>query len=292
MRRAPRVLPALVTPFDRRGEIDLDAHRHNLAVLGAQGVAGFLIAGSTGEGPLLEPGEREALTAAARRAVPRAFLLGGIAAESSRNALRQAEEHAAGGADAVLALTPTTVVRGRHELVAGFFADLADRSALPVLLYGFPRLTGYELPVDVVAELAGHPNVAGMKDSGGDPVRAAAIVGAVPEHFLLFTGSSAAISLAVGAGAFGAITASANHLPTLVAEVVRRARRSPANAAGAQRRLTTAAAGIERFGIPGTKAAAALAGLRPGSVRSPLRPLRRGEASAVKAAWAAARDAG
>ena len=288
MRRPPRMLPALVTPFDRRGETDLDAHRHNLAVLSDRGVAGFLIAGSTGEGPLLEPGEREALTGAARRALPRAFLLGGIAAESSRAALRQAEEHAAGGADAVLALAPTTVVRGRHELVAGFFADLADHSPLPVLLYSFPRLTAYEIPLEVIAGLAAHPNVAGMKDSGGEPVRAAAVVSATPERFLLFTGASAAVSLAVAAGAYGAITASANHLPGLVAEVVRRARRSPANAAGAQRTLTTAAAAIERYGIPGTKAAAALAGLRPGSARAPLRPLRRSEAAAVRSAWEAA----
>ena len=70
-----------------------------------------------------------------------------------------------GGADAVLAMTPTTLVRHRPDLVEGFFSDLADAAPLPVFLYSVPKVTAYELPLDVAIRLAAHGNVAGMKDS-------------------------------------------------------------------------------------------------------------------------------
>ena len=66
MRTPPRLLPALVTPFTRSGDLDLAAHRYNLTFLTSQGIKGFLIAGSTGEGPYLEPGERLSLLEVAR----------------------------------------------------------------------------------------------------------------------------------------------------------------------------------------------------------------------------------
>jgi dihydrodipicolinate synthase/N-acetylneuraminate lyase len=281
-------MPALITPFTRSGSIDIDAHRRNVVALAQRGVRGFLVGGSTGEGPFLESGERERLTAAARETAPGAFLLAGITAPSLRMALGQIGEAHAAGADAVLVLSPTALLGGRHDLVEGFFADVADAAPLPTFLYSHPKGTGYEIPLEVIAALAAHHNVAGMKDSGGDPIRAAAILTQAPPQFLLYAGSSPAIALSRAAGAHGAIAASANHLPELVREVVERAGRSPRAAAAAQAALTTASTAVERFGIAGTKAAARLAGLEPGTLRRPLRPLTRSQARAVEAAWSAA----
>lgn len=270
----PRVLPALVTPFTRRGELDLEAHRHNLHLLASQGVAGFLVAGSTGEGPYLEPGEREALVTTARAELGKGtFLMCGVAAETRRVAEEQVAEASRGGADAVLVLTPTTLVRNRHQAVVRFYKDLAGRAPLPVFLYSVPPVTAYELPESAVAELASHPNIAGMKDSGGNAVRLGRVVTATPGDFLLFNGSTPAICLAVGAGAFGAITASTNYAAELITELVNRARRSVAAARPLQAPLTALAAAVESHGIPGTKAAAAAAGLQPGYPRAPLRAL-------------------
>src|SRR5665811_1671533 len=102
MKFLPRLLPALLTPFARSGVLDLDANRHNLTALAGQGAKGFLIAGSTGEGPYLEPGERTALLETARDTLGNnPFLLCGISAETTRMALAQAAEAEAGGVDAV-----------------------------------------------------------------------------------------------------------------------------------------------------------------------------------------------
>lgn len=266
-------MPALITPFTRSGAVDEDAVAHNVALLWERGVRGFLLAGSNGEGPYLEPGERATLCTIAREAAPQAFLLCGVAAESLRMALTQAEEAARGGADAALVLSPTTLVRGRHHLVAGYFADVADRADLPVFLYSVPGVTAYDLPLEVVIELAGHRNIAGMKDSGGHPVKAAAIVTGAPEGFVLYVGSSPALTQSVAVGARGGITSSANYAPVLVGRVIDAARRSVRSALPVQRRLTRLSAAIEVHGVAGVKAAAAEAGLRAGIPRLPLRPL-------------------
>ncbi|MCJ7725147.1 MAG: dihydrodipicolinate synthase family protein, partial [Acidimicrobiia bacterium] len=283
----PRLMPALITPFTESGEIDLDAHASNVATLADRGIPGFLIAGSTGEGPYLEPGERRRLIETARAAAPHAYLMGGVGAESLRGALTQATEAAEGGADAVLAMTPTSLVRGRDALVGGFYRDVADRSPLPVFLYSVPKLTGYELPTEVVADLSSHPAVAGMKDSGGQPVRIPALLEGAAGEFDLYAGATPALSLSIAAGARGGITASSNYAYGLALAVVEAASASPGDAAAAQARLTRVATAVERHGIAGVKAAAALIGLQAGSLRRPLVGLPPADLEAVRAILAA-----
>ena len=136
-------MPALITPFAAAGDIDFDAHRHNVQALEDMGVEGFLIAGSNGEGPYLDPGERHELVTATREELgDETFILCGVAAQSLRQAQAQLAEAQDSGADAALVLTPTTLVRGNDHAVRGFFEDLADWSPLPILLYAFQRGSG------------------------------------------------------------------------------------------------------------------------------------------------------
>ncbi|MEN8235086.1 MAG: dihydrodipicolinate synthase family protein, partial [Actinomycetota bacterium] len=149
MRTPPTTMPALITPFGRDDSIDTGAHRHNLALLTERGVRGFLIGGSTGQGPYLEPGERSVLVRTARDELGEApFLLVGISAQSVRQAIRQIRELDGAGADAILVVTPTFLLRADHGLVISFFHAVADASTLPVFLYTVPAVTSYELSVD------------------------------------------------------------------------------------------------------------------------------------------------
>jgi len=284
----PRIMPALVTPFTRGGDIDLDAHAHNVGALWGRGVRGFLLGGSTGEGPYLEPGERRSLIEAARQVRRRAHLVCGIAAESLRGALSQIEEAAEGGADAVLVMTPTTLVRRRPDAVPPFFMDVADRAPLPVLMYSVPAVTAYELPTDAAIALSHHENIVGMKDSGGNAVRATEIVGRAADGFHLHIGASAALALSIGGGAFGAITASANYAPGLNIAVANAARRSARSAAPHQAVLTELSAAIERRGLGAVKAAAGAIGLEAGRPRRPMPPATAADRRAVTAALQAA----
>jgi len=263
-------MPALITPFNRSGTLDLGAHRSNTARMSDLGIGGMLIAGSTGEGPYLERGERRSLVASARETAGRAFLLCGVHAETVRSATASMQEAAEGGADAVLVVTPTTLVRHRPDLIEAFFKKVIDAAPLPVLLYSVPKVTGVELAESSVATLSVRLEVVGMKDSGGDPIRASRIIGAVPDGFALFAGATGAISLSVGGGAHGAITASANYAPRLVRDTVTAARHSLRSAAPLQSRLSTVAATIEQHGIPAVKYAARRVGFAPGHSRDPL----------------------
>ncbi|MFQ5948407.1 MAG: dihydrodipicolinate synthase family protein [Acidimicrobiia bacterium] len=272
MRVPPRVMPALVTPFRRNGGLDLNAHQHNLELLWRREVRGFVIGGSNGEGPYLETGDRARLLETARSELGgRAFLICGVVAESMRTALAQADEAAGAGADALLVLTPTSLIRGRDDAVAGFYLDLADQAPLPILLYSVPMVTGYELAPAAFERAVAHPNIAGIKDSGGHPVRIAALADLAPPGFALYVGASPAVALSVAAGARGAITGSVNYATGLVRETVARAVRSVSRAAATQERLTRLSLTVDRHGIPGVKVAAAAAGLRPGYPRRPLR---------------------
>jgi len=279
MHDLPDYLPALITPFTQRGEIDAKAHTHNLRVLADRGIEGFLVGGSNGEGPYLEPGERERLIKAGRRR--KTHLMCGIGAESTRMALAQVAEATEGGADSLLVLTPTTLTRGRDDAVVDFYRAVADRAKVPILLYSVPSVTGYSLPVELVARLSRHNNVIGMKDSSGDVVRLQSIIDATPGDFALYSGASKALTAAIAVGCYGAITGSGNYAPELVMSTMAMARTDIAKARKSQKKLSTLSADIEAYGVPGVKAAAQAAGLKPGYPRQPLTRLARGVETSI-----------
>lgn len=279
MRTPPKLMPALITPFGRNGSLDIASHETNLTTLYAKGLQGFLIAGSTGEGPYLEPGEREALTRAARRSLGEdVYVLCGVHAQSVRQGKKLVAEAGTGGADAVLVTTPTSLARGNHEAIESYYLDLVEDSPIPMFLSSVPAVTGYEIPTDSVRRLATHPNTVGLKDSGGRPVRIQELRRAIDEPFVTYAGASGALAPSMAAGSYGAITASANYAFQLVAEIIDAPTQGDADAA--QQKLTSIVRKVESHGIPGTKCAAAAAGLRAGYPRSPLRPV----AAAVRAA--------
>ena len=279
MRPLPRYMPALITPFTQRGEIDTKAHTHNMRALADRGIEGFVIAGSNGEGPYLEPGERETLVKAGRRR--NAHFMVGIASESTRGALSQVAEATEGGADTLLVLTPTTLARGRDDAVVHFYRAVADRANVPVLLYSVPGVTSYNLPIELVARLSRHENIIGMKDSSGDVVRLQSILDSVPHDFVLYSGASKAVTAAMAVGCYGAITGSGNYAPELVRKLVEKAAQSPGAVRRDQKRLSSLSGDVEAHGIPGVKAAARAAGLEPGYPRAPLTRLSRGVETSI-----------
>jgi dihydrodipicolinate synthase/N-acetylneuraminate lyase len=279
MRTPPRTLPALITPFDAGGAIDEDAHRHNLTTMTGRGVEGFVIAGSTGHGPYLLPGERSTLVGHGRDTLGKeTFLVCGIQAESLAQAMQQIAEAEDAGADAALVMTPTTLIRGNDEKVAFFYRELADASPLPVFLYSVPSTTGYQLPIETVVELADHRNIVGLKDSGAEANRVVPLAEAIEDGFVVMAGSSKVVNEFVLHGAHGAITAAGNYGDDLVLEAL--------DNEYAQERLTHLSEAVQRFGLAGTYAAAEATGLSPGSMRLPLQPLEGPELAAVNALFA------
>ena len=272
-------MPALITPFERSGALDEKAHVGNVRNLAERGIEGFVLGGSNGEGPYLETGERGRLVKSIRRR--KTHIMAGVAAESLRAALATVNEVTEAGADTVLVMTPTTLARGREDAVGYFYKKIADDSPVPVFLYSVPMITAYSMPISTIQKLAKHPNIVGMKDSSGDVVRLQSILDATPRGFILYSGSSRALTAAMAVGCHGAITGSGNYAPELVLETIEKARQNPIEARKLQKRLSSLSADIESHGVPGVKAAAKAAGLDPGYPREPLTRVPRGVETSI-----------
>lgn len=174
------IFPALTTPFYSDGRLYLRKLEHNVERYSRTPVAGLVVLGSTGEAVMLSDEEsRTVLRTASETAAREKVLLAGVARESMIETLRLAEFAADQHYDAVLVRTPHYYgpQMGHTEMLT-YYRTLADRSPLPVVLYNIPKFTHYELPAEVIAELAQHPNIIGLKDSGGSVKRIAAVVAA------------------------------------------------------------------------------------------------------------------
>jgi 4-hydroxy-2-oxoglutarate aldolase len=172
------IFPAATTPFYPDERLYLKKLEHNVERYSRTPVAGITILGSTGEAVMLSDDEsRQVLRHAREAAAPEKVLIAGVARESVAETLRLAEYAAEQQYDAVLARTPNYYPYGALEMLT-YYRALADRSPLPVVIYSIPKFTRYEIPVEVVAELAQHPNIVGIKDSSGSVDRIATLVSA------------------------------------------------------------------------------------------------------------------
>jgi dihydrodipicolinate synthase/N-acetylneuraminate lyase len=178
------VFPAITTPFYPDGRLYLRKLEHNVEHYSRTPAAGIVVLGSTGEAIMLGDDEsRDVLRHAANAAAPEKVLIAGIGRESLAETLRLAEYAADRQYDAVLVRTPHyyTPYYGLTATTGGmvtYYRALADRSPLPVILYSIPKFTHCELSLEVVAELAQHPNIIAIKDSSGSLDRLAALVAA------------------------------------------------------------------------------------------------------------------
>ncbi len=174
------IYPAITTPYYPDGRLYLRKLEHNVDRYSRTPAAGLVVLGSTGEAVLLEDSEaREVLKTAAAATAPHKVLIAGVGQGSVVATLRLAEYAAAHHYDAVLVRTPNYYAPHMTPLaMLTYFRTVADQSPLPVMLYTIPKFTHYDLATEVIAELAQHPNILGLKDSSGDLPKLAAIVAA------------------------------------------------------------------------------------------------------------------
>jgi 4-hydroxy-2-oxoglutarate aldolase len=179
------IYAAVTTPFYPDERLYLRKLEHNIARYGHTPLSGLVVLGSTGEAVHLCTEEQcEVLATAIAAAPPDKGMIAGVGQESVHATLHLAEHAARLQYDAVLVRTPHFYRTQLHRAggapleMLTYFRTVADRSPLPVLLYSVPDFTHYDLPVAIVAELAHHPNIIGIKDSSGNAERIDALVAA------------------------------------------------------------------------------------------------------------------
>jgi 4-hydroxy-2-oxoglutarate aldolase len=284
------VFAPVPTPFDDRDRVDTARLGAALARFLPRPITGFVVLGSNGEAVLMDDDECDRVTAAARNAIPRARrLIVGTGRESTQAAVRASVRAAELGADAVLVRTPGFFkTQMTPDAFVRHYQTVADASPVPVLLYNFTALTGVNLLPATVARLASHPNIIGMKESGGDVAQIADLVSGTPAGFNVLAGTTSTFYAALCVGAVGGILAVACAAPDAckrLFDLATTGRHDDARAL--QRELMP----LARFlgpvhGVPGLKAALDLLGYDVGVPRPPLLPVSESALPALREALA------
>lgn len=172
------IFPPITTPFYPDGNVYYKKLEANVERYSRTPVAGLVVLGSTGESILLSDDERRQVLKTAREAAANhKVLIAGTGIESAVETLRLTEYAAELGYDVAMVRTPH-YYKGQMKPanMLAFYRMVADRSPLPVIIYNFPQATGYDMPAEIIIELADHPNLIGIKESSGDVAKVRKIV--------------------------------------------------------------------------------------------------------------------
>lgn len=287
------LMPALVTPFDEAGEVDLASAKAVVDRSIEAGVDGVVALGSTGEFSHLDTNERrhyaEKIAGIVDGRVP---LVIGVGASGTREAIslaKHAEEVA--GADAVVAVAPFYWKVGEEALFR-HFADVSESVSVPSMVYNFPMLTGIDLSPALIGRIAKEcPNIVGVKDTVIEYVHTINVLREVKQvrpDFSVMVGFEDQILPAILAGADGAISGLSNVAPSLFVDLVKSARIGDLERAARLHRRVLPLMPLYQMSDPGIGAVKAAMGMLgvpiPPNVRGPALPPPEDSLKEIKAA--------
>jgi 4-hydroxy-tetrahydrodipicolinate synthase len=199
------VITAMVTPFDDRAALDLDAAAEVARYLVGHGSDALVVAGTTGEGPVLSHDELIELWRAVVEAVP-APVIAGSTTNDTRRSVEMTKSAQKAGVAGILAVTPY-YNRPSQAGLAAHFRAVAEATSLPVLIYDIPFRTGRKVAHDTLLSLAREvQNVVGVKDAAGDVAGTARLVAEAPESFDVYSGEDVLNLPLWSVGACGAVS--------------------------------------------------------------------------------------
>jgi len=281
------IFPPLTTPFATDESLALDRLAENVSKYNSLAAAGYVVTGSTGEAVMLTPQETERVWTTVREAAaPGKILIAGTGLDSTAETLARTRRAAAIGYSVALVKTPyyykpmmSPAAQEAH------FRRLADASPIPILIYSMPPFTGITVEADLAARLSQHPNIVGIKDSGGSAERTAAIVRQSRPDFQTVVGSAHIFADSLAAGARGGILALACAFPELCLELYEAHRQGDAPRVKALQEIAAPLARtiVSKHGPAGVKYAMGQRGYYGGPPRGALLPLTREAAAEIEA---------
>ena len=250
------------------------------------GLDGVVALGTNGEAAHLTEAERMRWVQSLRTSLPAPLrLIAGSGADSTRATIERTAAAAAHGAEAALVLAPIYFRRQLTvEALRRHYHAVADASPIPILVYNMPGNMGYDLGVDWIAQLARHPNIAGLKDSSGDIARYSPLRAEMGPDFVLLSGTGEKLFEALEAGVDGGILALANLAPAASARIRRAFEGGDLEQARRQQRTIAPLGGALTggYGVPGVKAGLRMLGYDHGDPRPPLPPLAAAELPSLR----------
>lgn len=271
------IFAPIATPFENDC-IAWDKLKQNIRRWASSGLAGLIVLGSNGEFALLSREEKEKLIAFVREHTPREIkVLAGTGCESTRETIDFTRRAAELGVDAVLVVNPSYYTACyTPTALKEFFTEVADASPVPVILYNVPGNTGINMTSDLIAQLAIHSNIIGVKNTSGNIVQISEMVAKTSKaDFAVFAGSASFLLPALTVGAVGGILGLANLVPEECVAVYQHFKAGNLEEARKLqlRLLEINRAVTARWGPAGLKAAMDMLGYFGGLPRRPILPL-------------------
>ena len=204
MARFGKVLTAMVTPFDKSGDLDLDVAADLAKWLLDNGNDGLVVAGTTGESPTLTHDEQTELVATVVDTVD-APVIAGAGSNDTKAAIELTKKADKAGASAILSVTPY-YNRPPQAGLLDHFRAIADATDLPIILYDIPSRSGRKIETETLLELA-HTveNIVALKDAAGDPSETSYFLSQAPEGFEVYSGDDSLTLPLMAIGAVGVV---------------------------------------------------------------------------------------
>ena len=207
-----RLLTAMITPFDREGNVDYDRAEQLAVHLVENGTDTIVVCGTTGESPTLSWDEEYKLFTVLQQAIAgKAKIMAGTGSNSTSEAIAATEKAAHLGLDGTLQVTPYYNKPPQEGLYAHFRAIAEAAPELPILLYNVPSRTGCKLEPETIAKLAEIPSIIGVKEATGDLDQASQIRALTPAEFAIYSGDDSLTLPLMAVGAKGVVSV-ASHL--------------------------------------------------------------------------------
>jgi 4-hydroxy-tetrahydrodipicolinate synthase len=206
-----RLVTAMVTPFDERGDVDLREAARLASWLVAEGNDGLVVCGTTGESPALDDDERVALFGAVKNELgARASVIANTGGNNTRASVALTRRAEQAGVDAVMAVVPY-YNKPTQDGMLRHFGAIAEATRLPIVVYNIPGRTGANMLPATLLELARrHPNIVGVKESSGDFAQFSAILRDRPTGFTFWSGDDHLFLPSLAIGGDGVVSVAAH----------------------------------------------------------------------------------
>jgi 4-hydroxy-tetrahydrodipicolinate synthase len=212
MRELGRLITAMVTPFDKKGEVDYDQAKKLALALLKSGSEGLVLAGTTGESPtLLHKEEEITLFQEVKKAVGnKGSIIANTGSNSTAEAVLSTKDAEKLGVDACLLVVPY-YNKPSQEGLYQHFKTIAESTSLPCILYNVPARTVAGLTAETTIRLSKIPNIIGIKEASGDLAQISRIILETRDDFLVWSGNDSDTLLVMALGGYGVVSV-ASHL--------------------------------------------------------------------------------
>ncbi|WP_458413613.1 4-hydroxy-tetrahydrodipicolinate synthase [Schinkia sp. CFF1] len=281
-----RILTAMVTPFNEKGEVDFDKVNELVNYLIANGTEGIVVAGTTGESPTLSSDEKVDLFKRVVEVVNgRVPVLAGTGSNNTRGSIELTKRAEAAGVNGIMLVVPY-YNKPSQEGLYQHFKTIAEATQLPVMLYNIPGRTSVNMAPETIIRLSKIKNIVCVKEASGSLDAMAKIIEETDDSFSLYSGDDGIALPVLAIGGAGVVSVAAHVIGNEMQEMVQAFDKGDLKeAASLHRKLLPMMKALFAAPSPApVKAALQLKGLDTGSLRLPLLPLNEVERETLKKA--------